>query len=136
MTDSLTWPDLTLSFYFRWCSLFNADLALSVTMVSFPLILAQFLITSILANILTSLLAMCPLQTAISTILSVVMLPANLLLYTQFSYEDDVVHNLDWKSLFLALFVVIGAIFIGLYCSYTFKSKKFHKRCNAVSSAE
>ena len=71
-------------------------------------------------------------MTAISTILSVVMLPLNLLLYTHFTYEEDVVKNLDWKSLFVALLVVISAIFIGLYCSYNFKSKRFHKGANAV----
>ena len=71
-------------------------------------------------------------MTAISTILSVVMLPVNLLLYTRFSYEDDVVKNLDWKSLFVALLVVISAIFIGLYCSFYFKSKRFHRGANAV----
>lgn len=53
--------------------MFNADLALSVTM------------------------------TAISTILSVIALPANLLLYATFSYEADVTSDLDWKSLFIAL---------------------------------
>lgn len=87
-----------------WCSLFNADLALSVTM------------------------------TAISTILSVGMLPLNLILYTHFSYDDDVVKNLDWKSLFVALFVVISAIFIGLSCSGTFQSKTFHRRCNQLGN--
>lgn len=87
-----------------WCSLFNADLALSVTM------------------------------TAISTVVSCVMLPANLLLYTHFSFEDDVVSKLDWKSLFVALFVVISAISVGLYCSYAFKSKTFHQRCNALGN--
>ena len=46
--------------------------------------------------------------------------------------QDDVVSNLDWKSLFVALFVVISAIFIGLYCSYAFKSKKLRRVCNAV----
>lgn len=49
------------------------------------------------------------------------------------SFLDDVVSNLDWNSLFVALFVVISAIFIGLYCSYTFQSKKFRRTCNRVS---
>lgn len=87
-----------------WCSLFNADLALSVTM------------------------------TAISTVLSVGMLPANLILYTHLTYEDDVVSKLDWKSLFVALFVVISAIFVGLYCSYTYKSKKLRRICNGIGN--
>ena len=71
-------------------------------------------------------------MTAISTVLSVVMLPTNLLLYTHFTFEEDVVRNLDWTSLFVALLVVISAISIGIYCSYTFKSKRFHKGANAV----
>ena len=67
--------------------MFNADLALSVTM------------------------------TAISTLLSIIMLPLNLLLYSRFSYDDDVIAVLDWMSLFVALVVVIGAITLGLFCS-------------------
>jgi len=80
-----------------WCSMFNGDLALSVTM------------------------------TAISTILSIFMLPLNLLLYTRFSYERDIVHNLDWPMLFAALAIVICAIAMGLYCSAQFDSIRFHK---------
>ena len=88
----------------RWCSLFNADLALSVTM------------------------------TAISTLLSVVMLPLNLLLYTRFSYNDDVVSNLDWGSLFTALVVVISAIGLGLFASAKVKSHRFNKNVNRVGN--
>ena len=51
-----------------WCSMFNADLALSVTM------------------------------TTISTLLSIVMLPVNLLLYANHAYEADVVAALDWEA--------------------------------------
>ena len=56
-----------------WCSLFNAELALSVTM------------------------------TGLSTLLSVVMMPLNLTIYTRGSYSSDVVKNLDWFALFLSL---------------------------------
>ena len=87
------------SFSNWWCSLFNADLGLSVTM------------------------------TAISTLLSGVMLPTNLLLYANLvSLDDDddensdettsVVDNIDWTSLFTALVVVICAIMSGIYFSY------------------
>lgn len=85
--------------------MFNGDLALSVTM------------------------------TAISTILSIVMLPLNLLLYTHFSYEGDILANLDWNSLFLALVIVIGAIALGLTCSAKIKSRKFNKICNHLGNA-
>jgi predicted Na+-dependent transporter len=82
--------------------MFNADLALSVTM------------------------------TAISTILSVIALPANLLLYSKFSYDDDVVSLLDWTSLFTALIVVIGAIALGLICSAKIHSHRFNVLSNKV----
>ena len=91
--------------YSNWfCSMFNADLALSVTM------------------------------TAISTLLSVVMLPLNLLLYTRFSYEDDVVSNLDWASLFTALAVVISAITLGLFASAKVKSHRFNMISNRLGN--
>ena len=82
--------------------MFNADLALSVTM------------------------------TAISTVLSVAMLPANLVIYSSFTYSGDVVRSLDWISLFTSLFIVIGAIFAGLICSAKLKSKKFNLMANKV----
>ena len=63
--------------------MFNADLALSVTM------------------------------TAISTIVSIVTLPLNLLLYLNLTCNDDVVSKLDWVSLFRSLVVVVGAISLG-----------------------
>jgi len=83
-----------------WCSMFNADLALSVTM------------------------------TAISTLLSTIMLPLNLLVYTSFSYEADVVSSLDWMSLFIALGVVIGAIGLGLMASAKVHSHRFNRMAN------
>ena len=79
-----------------WCSMFNADLALSVTM------------------------------TAISTLLSVIFLPVNLLIYARYSYEADVISSLDWTSLFVALAIVIGAIGLGLFCSAKIHSHKFN----------
>lgn len=82
--------------------MFNADLALSVTM------------------------------TAISTILSTCVLPLNLLMYTKYSYEADVIQELDWPSLFIALFIVISAIGLGLYCSYRTQSYEFNRRANQV----
>lgn len=82
--------------------MFNADLALSVTM------------------------------TAISTMLSCIFLPANLLLYSRFSYEGDIVAMLDWNSLFTALVVVIGAITLGLFCSAKIHSHYFNNAANKV----
>lgn len=87
-----------------WCSMFNADLALSVTM------------------------------TAISTILSVISMPVNLIMYANLSYEADVTQDLDWTSVFVALAVVITAIAAGLYSSYRSTSKKFNLICNKIGN--
>jgi len=85
--------------------MFNADLALSVTM------------------------------TAISTLLSVIMLPANLMLYARLSYEGNILDILDWWALFTAIAIVIGAITLGLFCSAKFDSHRFHLNANRVRTA-
>lgn len=88
--------------------MFNADLALSVTM------------------------------TALSTLLSTVMLPANLVLYTKFTYSAEVVKSLDWSALFVSLTVVIGGICSGLIASYWAKTTgnegKMHTRANRMGN--
>ena len=87
-----------------WCSVFNADLALSVSM------------------------------TAMSTILSVGMLPANLLLYSHAAYGDSttssgesILDSLNFGVIFISIAVVIGAIGTGMYCSKKFDNPRFHK---------
>lgn len=97
-----------------WCSMFNAELALSVTM------------------------------TALSTILSTIMLPINLLIYARILYSSDVVSSLNWAALFTELIVVIGAITCGLVSSFVLSSKEtnnrngmlaaFHKRANLLGN--
>ena len=89
-----------------WCSLFNADLALSVAM------------------------------TALSTILSIGLLPANLMLYAHAAYgeDDNVLKSVDFMALFISLGIVIGAILSGLYASYKINSTRFHKVSNAIGS--
>lgn len=87
-----------------WCSMFNADLALSVTM------------------------------TAISTTVSTIMLPLNLALYARHIYEDDVVDNVDWASLFIALAIVISAIGVGLCCSAKIHSRWFNLLANKIGN--
>lgn len=84
--------------------MFNADLALSVTM------------------------------TAISTILAIIALPLNLLIYSNLTYDDDVVSQLNWGSLFISLTVVIGAIVTGLTCSEMVHSHRFNKIANKLGS--
>lgn len=87
-----------------WCSIFNAELALSVTM------------------------------TGISTLLSVVMLPLNLVIYTSGSYSNDVVKALDWFALFLSLVVVIGGIVSGVLSSYWCNSTRFNLLANKLGN--
>lgn len=87
-----------------WCSLFNAELALSVTM------------------------------TGISTLLSVVMLPLNLVIYTTGSYSDEVVKSLDWFALFLSLIVVLGGITSGVLMSAWYNSTRFNLMANKLGN--
>lgn len=87
-----------------WCSMFNADLALSVAM------------------------------TAISTLLSTIMLPMNLLIYTKYSFHSDVLSNIDWTSLLIALLVVISAIGLGLFVSSYVHSHKFNVFSNKLGN--
>lgn len=75
-----------------WCSIGNADLALSVAM------------------------------TAISTLVSMVMMPMNAFIYIQIAYGSDV--TLDWASLVVALLIAICAIGSGLYCGSTWPQKR------------
>lgn len=74
-----------------WCSLLNADLALSVTM------------------------------TTVSTLLSIGFLPANLILWTRAAYQDTttatgeaVLGSLDFMGIFVSILLVIAAIGVGL----------------------
>ena len=94
----------SLSTLLRWCSLFNADLALSVTM------------------------------TAISTLLSVIVMPLNILFYCKFAYDADIVQSLDFRSLFVALGVVISAISLGLLASAKIHSYRFNILANRLGN--
>jgi hypothetical protein len=69
-------------------------------------------------------------MTAISTVVSVVTLPVNLLLYTHVCYHADVTSDLDWVSVFVALAIVISGISLGLYCSYYCHSHRFNIMAN------
>jgi predicted Na+-dependent transporter len=87
-----------------WCSIFNASLALSVTM------------------------------TGVSTLLSVFFLPLNLVIYTSGTYSNNVVKALDWFSLFLSLIVVIGGILAGVLSSAFYNSTRFSLRANQLGN--
>lgn len=78
-------------------------------------------------------------MTAISTILSVVLLPANLFLYSHAAYGisadgEDLLKNIDFSALFISLCIVVIAILVGLCCSYKFNDERFHKSSNALGS--
>eukprot|EP01043_Picozoa_sp_COSAG02_P058308 COSAG02_NODE_7234_length_3104_cov_16.569384_3_plen_457_part_00 len=75
-----------------WCSIGNADLALSVAM------------------------------TTVSTLVSVIMLPVNTLIYIQMAYGSEV--PLGWFSLMTTLVIAICAIGSGLYCGSKRPDKK------------
>jgi len=96
-----------------WCSMFNADLALSVTM------------------------------TAISTMISTVMLPLNLLLYANAAFDTGpekegegsiILETVEWPSLFISLAIVIVAIGMGLCASVKISSHRFNKVANKVGT--
>ena len=84
--------------------MFNADLALSVTM------------------------------TGISTLMSIIMLPLNLVIYTTQSYSNDVVNALDWFALFLSLIVVLGGITSGVLTSAWMNSTRFNLLANKLGN--
>ncbi len=90
-----------------WCSLFNADLALSVAM------------------------------TALSTMISIAALPANLVMYSHFAYgfdaeqEKNVLASVDFVKLIISLAIVIVAILSGLFATYKIDSRRFQRAANA-----
>jgi predicted Na+-dependent transporter len=91
--------------YSNWfCSIFNGDLALSVSM------------------------------TAISTIMSLFMLPFNVFVYSRLTYSNDVLGTLDWSSLGISLLVVVASISLGIYVSYKYGSGPSGKRIHDVSN--
>ena len=73
-------------------------------------------------------------MTAISTILSIGMLPLNVFIYMKASYGDEILNTLDWNSLGISLIVVITAISIGLFCSYKFDNPRFRNIANKLGN--
>lgn len=87
-----------------WCSLFNADLALSVAM------------------------------TCASTIASAVMLPLNLLLYINLAYSGtDATKYLDWAALFTSIGLVVLSVALGLFVSAR-ASETTQRRCTVLGN--
>lgn len=78
-------------------------------------------------------------MTAISTILSIVLLPANLLLYAHAAFGfnsggNNILKSIDFMALFISLSIVIGAILFGIYTSYKSNSAAFRRTSNAIGS--
>eukprot|EP01083_Nonionella_stella_P018305 51029_1 len=81
-------------------------------------------------------------MTAISTMISTVMLPANLLLYVNVAFgaaegkegQDSVLKKIDWASLFVSLAIVILAIGLGLLASFKISSHRFNRFANRLGS--
>ncbi len=73
-------------------------------------------------------------MTAISTILSIGMLPLNVFIYMKASYGDDILSTLDWNSLGISLIVVITAISIGLFSSYWIDTPTFRNVANKLGN--
>ena len=96
------------SIYFHRCSTFNADLSLSVAM------------------------------TTVSSLMSIGMLPANLLLYSWLAYgnneEESLLEALDFGSIFVSLGIVLGAIISGLAAGYKWDNARFHELANKLGS--
>mmetsp|Transcript_7716 Transcript_7716/g.12722 ORF Transcript_7716/g.12722 Transcript_7716/m.12722 type:complete len:383 (+) Transcript_7716:204-1352(+) len=87
-----------------WCSIFNADLGLSVSM------------------------------TTASTLLSIGFLPMNLFIYTYAAYHSlesetgkSVMQSINFGVIFISIAVVITAIATGIFCSYKFDTPRWHK---------
>lgn len=87
-----------------WCSLLNADLALSVSM------------------------------TTASTILSIGFLPLNMFIYTYAAYGQEetydgesVMESISFSVIFISLGIVIAAIFTGIFCSWKFDTPRWHR---------
>lgn len=85
-----------------WCSLLNADLALSVSM------------------------------TTASTLLSVGFLPLNLFMYTHAAYGNDkngesVLQSISFGVIFISLAIVLAAIGTGIFCSWWKDTPRWHR---------
>jgi len=77
-----------------WCSIFNADLPLSMAM------------------------------TTSSSLLSALTLPANILLYTELAFPKETQVKLSWDGLFTTITLVIVGIFSGLFVGKTYPRYK------------
>jgi len=66
-------------------------------------------------------------MTTVSTLTSLIALPINLTIYATNAYSSDIMKSLDWASLYISLFVVIGAALSGIIISARIESIAFQK---------
>jgi len=92
------------SFSNWWCSVFNADLAMSVAM------------------------------TGASTLVGVVMLPVNLVLYCTLLYGENSFTGEHFVAVVRSLAVIIVALIIGLGASWWMNDEKVRDRCVQVAN--
>jgi len=92
------------SFSNWWCSVFNADLAMSVAM------------------------------TGASTLVGVVMLPVNLILYCTLLYGESTFTGEHFIAVLISLTVIIVALFIGLGVSWMMDSERARDRFVTVAN--
>ncbi len=81
-------------------------------------------------------LALSVTMTAISTIVAIVMLPLNLMIYSKLAFnqaDNDFVNIIDFGPLFTSLIVVFAAISLGIVATDKIDSHKFNVRANGVS---
>jgi predicted Na+-dependent transporter len=109
------------SFSNWWCSTWNADLALSVTM------------------------------STVSSIVSIFALPANIFIYSYWAYgngnassssnpqlENDsrsIVKSLDYFAILVSLLIALTAMLLGLVAGTYFDTPRFHGWCNRLGTA-
>lgn len=76
-------------------------------------------------------------MTALSTLISIAALPANLVLYSHLAYgldadqERNVLASVDFRKLLISLAIVIGAIISGLFASYKIENASFRRAANS-----
>ena len=73
-------------------------------------------------------------MTAISTLLSVITLPLNLMVYARLTFDDDILSQIDWVGVFFSIVIVISAIVLGLAASYKIHSHTFNLRANQLGN--
>lgn len=81
-------------------------------------------------------LALSVTMTAISTIVAIVMLPLNLMIYSKLAFnqaDTDFVHMIDFGPLFTSLVVVFAAISLGIIATDKIDSHNFNLQANRVS---